>query len=106
MNSKPLIRTLRRRGWLSIGNLQITYEWLYREDGDDCVMLVVSDPAKPFPRRLRPVYMSPGETASIADGISVAIHSKRKPQPCSVQLAVWAPGKPITPGRLFERNLA
>ena len=103
MDTKPLIRTLRRGEWLSIGDVQITYEWLYREDSDR-VMLVVSDPAKPFLRRLRAVFVSPSETALIADGIRVGVHSKRKPQLSSVRLAVWAPGKPITPGRLFERK--
>jgi hypothetical protein len=106
MISKPLIRTLQRQKWVSVGDYQMSYQGLFHDEEDGLiVVVVVSDTTKRFPRRMKSAFLRLGNKVTIAPGIIVEVHQKKKPQQSAVQLAIWAPGMPITPGRVSDRRM-
>jgi hypothetical protein len=99
-----LVRKLRHQHWISVGDIQFTYEYLDREEGQPVAMIVVSDPSQKGRGRLRPVFLGMSDEQEIAPGIKIKLSSQQKPQASAIQIAIHAPGMPITRGFIWQRK--
>lgn len=67
----PLIQEITKSDRLSIGDVSVFYEWYDRDER--LVMLIVSDPSKPFAYRSKPHFLKGGGVVCLPNGAFVAL---------------------------------